>query len=75
MDGSPRLLVFSRIVLSAAVHFLGGRGLPSESNWASCPMALPVLARAPVSSRIRSPVSAVRAASLSWSMAAFTWLR
>lgn len=58
-----------------AVHFLGGRGLPSESNWASCPMALPVLARAPVSSRIRSPVSAVRAASLSWSMAAFTWLR
>lgn len=58
-----------------AVHFLGGRALPSESNWASCPMALPVLARAPVSSRIRSPVSAVRRASLSWSMAAFTWLR
>lgn len=73
---SPRLLVFSRIVFVGPPFIsLAGRALPSESNWASCPMALPVLARAPVSSRIRSPVSAVRRASLSWSMAAFTWLR
>ena len=72
---SPPPCFLSNRFRRSAVHFLGGRALPSESNWASCPMALPVLARAPVSSRIRSPVSAVRRASLSWSMAAFTWLR
>lgn len=72
---SPPPCFLSNRFRRPAVHFLGGRALPSESNWASCPMALPVLARAPVSSRIRSPVSAVRRASLSWSMAAFTWLR